>query len=683
MPIKKLSYKKIIIATIILSIAGYGFYRYKKSKSAAGETRYITAQAEKGALIVSVSRSGQISASDQIDIKPETSGNVISINVSEGQKIKNGEIIATIDSHNAQKTVRDASLAFDIANTELKKLIDPADELEIVKAENSIKTAKDNLEKLLSPTDDFTLQQAQNNLDDAKNSLEKLKYSQGEDYQNALNAKQKAEISLNKTYEDTYNSISNIFLDLPEIITNTRDILQSYAIAQSDSSSVPCYCENTTVLLNSVFGDDRFDLENFIDKAIEDYEDSKEKFDENFANYKDTSRYSEAADIEALLSETAETIKSVSQTVKSEMNMLDLWIDCRNKDNQKIFSKVSDFQSTLKSYTSKTGSYLSSVASLKNSIEDSKDNKSDAEKNIIEMEKSQPLDLSKSEWNITEKEESLRKLNEGAEESEIEAAEISIQEKEAALEDLKAGADNLDVRTKRNSVQQKADALADAKQTLNDCSVKAPFDGIIGKLSVKKDDSVSSSALIATLITEKQIAEISLNEVDIAKIKIGNKATLTFDAVSDLSITGQVASIDSIGSTTQGVVTYTVKITLDMQDERIKSGMSVSASIIINSKQDVLSISNSAVKQSGETSYVEIMENNTPRRQTVEVGLSNDTSTEIVSGINEGDSVITQTIAASSNTSPTSSTKQSAGLNIPGLSGSNNAGTIRNNNFGR
>jgi HlyD family secretion protein len=195
--------------------------------------------------------------------------------------------------------------------------------------------------------------------------------------------------------------------------------------------------------------------------------------------------------------------------------------------------------------------------------------------------------------------------------------------------------------------------------------VPAPFSGTIASVPVQKGDNVSSGTTVATIITSQQVATISLNEVDIAKIQLGQKATLTFDAVADLKITGKVAQIDSIGTVSQGVVNYNVKISFDTTDERIKPGMSVSAAIITNIKQDVLIAPNSAVKNQNGSAYVEMFDNalpaplagvqgspsaTPPRQQDVTVGISNDTSTEIISGIKEGDEIVTKTILPTTTT---------------------------------
>ena len=157
---------------------------------------------------------------------------------------------------------------------------------------------------------------------------------------------------------------------------------------------------------------------------------------------------------------------------------------------------------------------------------------------------------------------------------------------------------------------------------------------------------------------------------------MGNKATLTFDAIDGLNITGQVAEIDAIGAVTQGVVTYNVKIVFDTQDERVKSGMSANATIITDVKTDVLMVSNAAVKTDNNSgSYVQTLDSaGKPQNLPVVVGLANDTDTEITSGLNEGDKVITQTInSGAANTTA----GQSGGLRIPGITGGASSGGNR------
>ena len=161
-----------------------------------------------------------------------------------------------------------------------------------------------------------------------------------------------------------------------------------------------------------------------------------------------------------------------------------------------------------------------------------------------------------------------------------------------------------------------------------------------------------------------------------AKIKVGQRVNLTFDALTDLNISGKVIEIDNVGTVSSGVVSYTVKISLDVQNESIKPNMSVSATIIISSKANVMLVASSAVKTQGGSSYVEVLANGVPERKAVTVGDSNDTQTEITSGLNEGDLVITQTISSQTVSSASSQTSNSSGATNRsfGVSGGADAG---------
>jgi HlyD family secretion protein len=232
----------------------------------------------------------------------------------------------------------------------------------------------------------------------------------------------------------------------------------------------------------------------------------------------------------------------------------------------------------------------------------------------------------------------------------------------------------LDLQISQNSLEKKKVALKDLETQLADYVIRPPFAGIVAKVSVKKGDTISTGTALATFITKQKVAEITLNEVDAAKIKLGQKTILTFDALEELTVAGEVSEMGTIGTVTQGVVSYDAKIGFDAQDERVKPGMSVSAVIITQVKQDVLLVPNAAVKEQNSTSYVEILDSsNQVQVQAVEVGLSNDTSTEIVSGLKEGDKVVTQTITGSTSGS-TSASQKSSSLQIPGITGGGPAG---------
>jgi macrolide-specific efflux system membrane fusion protein len=205
-------------------------------------------------------------------------------------------------------------------------------------------------------------------------------------------------------------------------------------------------------------------------------------------------------------------------------------------------------------------------------------------------------------------------------------------------------------------------------------TVLAPISGTITTLNIGSGDQLGSSGnstatstvgttpiVISDLTTLK--ASVQINEVDASKVQVGQKATMTFDAIDGLSLTGKVAKIDTVGTVTQGVVSYAATINFDSIDSRVRPQMSVSTIITTQVKQDVLSVPNTAVKTSNTGSYVQVLQNGVPVQQDVQTGSVNDTDTEITSGLNEGDGVITQVIFPSA-------TKTSTTANaFPGLGG--------------
>lgn len=185
------------------------------------------------------------------------------------------------------------------------------------------------------------------------------------------------------------------------------------------------------------------------------------------------------------------------------------------------------------------------------------------------------------------------------------------------LDDLTPSDDNLDVKSALLSVQQRENALADAQQTLSNYTLTAPFDGVMASVSVDIGSSAvmasaNSSSALGTIVTDKKLIQITLNESDVVKVKLGQKATITFDAIDGLSVEGSVVEINTLGTVTSGVVTYKVKVAFDSLDARIFPNMSVSVDIMTDSKDDALYVPSSAVKRDTTGYYVEMSDIQAP-----------------------------------------------------------------------
>ena len=148
---------------------------------------------------------------------------------------------------------------------------------------------------------------------------------------------------------------------------------------------------------------------------------------------------------------------------------------------------------------------------------------------------------------------------------------------------------------------------------------------------------------------------VNLTEIDVVKVAIGDKATVTLDAFPDKTFTGKILSVDTVGSITSGVTNYPTVIALDVQNKEMLSNMSASSSIITDVKNDVLLVPISAVETTDGASTVQVMNNGVPQMVSVHIGLSSDTQTEIISGVTEGQTVVTGTTTSGAATSTSTS----------------------------
>ena len=108
------------------------------------------------------------------------------------------------------------------------------------------------------------------------------------------------------------------------------------------------------------------------------------------------------------------------------------------------------------------------------------------------------------------------------------------------------------------SVQTAQNNLTTAQQNLAYTSVTAPISGVVSAITATVGATPGSNAV--TIVGDGEVAQVTLNEIDAAKVALGDKATLTFDALPNLSLAGTVVEIDPVGTVSQGVVSYNVQV---------------------------------------------------------------------------------------------------------------------------
>jgi macrolide-specific efflux system membrane fusion protein len=227
-------------------------------------------------------------------------------------------------------------------------------------------------------------------------------------------------------------------------------------------------------------------------------------------------------------------------------------------------------------------------------------------------------------------------------------------------------------KNQQNTIAQAQASLTSAwyNYQLLSSTITAPAAGTISNLNVAEglpitiSTSSNSNSNSVTTTTVGTItlprggiqAIVDLAEIDAAKVVTGDKATLTLAAFPNKTFTGKVLILNTNGTVSSGVTTYPATIAFDTTEPNIYPNMAVDANIITGVKNDVILIPTSAVQTTSGQSTVRILKNGQISIVNVEIGDANDTQTEIASGINEGDMVITSVVTAkNSQTNSTSS----------------------------
>ena len=182
--------------------------------------------------------------------------------------------------------------------------------------------------------------------------------------------------------------------------------------------------------------------------------------------------------------------------------------------------------------------------------------------------------------------------------------------------------------------------VAIAQSTLNQAKITAPFAGVITEASPNTGDLVSNGTQAFRVdSTGHLLVDVQVSEVDINNIKAGMPVTMQFDAISGKTYHGQIVKINLAGDTTSNAVTFTVTAELTDADALVKPGMSATVTIIVRQTKGVLAVPNRAIFSLNGKHFVRLVTNGIPAQVEVQVGIVTDTVTEIVSGIQEGDTI--------------------------------------------
>jgi HlyD family secretion protein len=437
-----------------------------------------------------------------------------------------------------------------------------------------------------------------------------------------------ASTTLVQDYGTGFNNLGGVFVNLQTVMTGLQNFVTGSDISKTQNDPdayvglMPDYLQTGVV-----------PYKNQIQAA---YTAAAAAYQQNLTDYHTASLSSSQQSLDTLFNETENTANTVATAVKASKDFLTYVVNSypASSSTKPLPAITTTLQNNFDTYTNTITSVASTVQGTVTGITSDRNN-------IVNAQSS-----------LTQAQENLSELTSGPTDTQSLSAQINMQ-------------------SAQNS-------LTTAQQNLGYTSVRAPIGGVVSAISATVGETPGSSAV--TIVGDGQVAQVTLNEIDAAKVSTGDPATLTFDAISGLSLAGTVVEVDPVGTVSQGVVSYGVQIGFSQPADTsssllVKPGMSVTANIVTQADQNVVAVPNAAIVTSGGSSY--ILEPSTPvsaadlassasggmvlpatTQVPVVTGLVSDTMTEISSGVNAGDQIIVQSIKS---TTATKTTTASAG----------------------
>ncbi len=216
---------------------------------------------------------------------------------------------------------------------------------------------------------------------------------------------------------------------------------------------------------------------------------------------------------------------------------------------------------------------------------------------------------------------------------------------QAQLNDLTDGPEQLEIRRlELQSAQARLDLL-EAEARIEDATLTAPFDGVVSQINLTEGQRTTVDIpALRILDTSAFYIELTIDEIDIGRVAVGQPVAITLDAYPDLTFAGEVELVKSIPEEIGGVIAYPIRIRITGSPQvQLLDGMTASAQLTVEKIEDTLLVPNWAVRtdqSSSETyTYCYCIEGSEIRRITIETGARNETYTQVVSGLEEGETI--------------------------------------------
>jgi len=272
-----------------------------------------------------------------------------------------------------------------------------------------------------------------------------------------------------------------------------------------------------------------------------------------------------------------------------------------------------------------------------------------------------PIDFQR---NLTRAQQEVQKAQ-----AAVEFAQLTLDRRQRGLSDRGVAQADVDfaendLRQKRNALSQAKESLAIAEDQMRFSRITAPIDGTVTQRTIRVGETVvpgtmatlDATALLTVSDLSVLLAKAELNQIDVARVRLGQKVTLTLDALPGKTYNATVTKIAPASILPKGkdVEVFPIEATLEGGGtEVIKPGMTADVKIHVETKRGVLKLPIEAVVKEKGKSYVSKLEEDGKKTRTVkvevQVGARSDREQEMLSGVTEGDRVVIRPPSADAN----------------------------------
>ena len=638
-----------IVLTVIVAAAAIVFALARnRGQSGAAQSLAQVFTVLRGDLVASVSPTGEVYAPLQAELAFDvTRTRLIELNVSAGQQVKAGQVLARIET----TALADA----------------------VVQAEATLTTALDNLEKARTPYSELDLSQARLAVEQAKSSLEdarvKLKEAELPPTKLALAqarlAVYQARIDLEDAKEEQEKAESpSTKLEIDEArlaVTQAETTLHEAEVAlesvlKPDLSAAKTAVQNATVALESAKNQLAV-AENSSENAAKlrtleyeaewyknNYWAAQDKFSRNEIDQQKLNwEYSNMLAAEERLRVARVQAETSLTSARTKVTDAEGALQQARANLAELQSGPTELDVALaESRVAKAGATLEQARESLAKIESGPD-----AMDLVRME----VLVSQAEYNLASAEANLTTLEAGADPLKIAKAQLDLQQAEynltkaqEKLAELEAGPDPKAIEVAAAQVVKAEAAVKDAQAALDSGTMVAPFGGTVVSVGAVVDQLVSSNTVVVTLADLSNLrVRTTVSEIDITKVKIGQLAEITFDALPGRRFWGEVLEVPLQGQLAQSILTYAVPISLEgAAGADLRPGMTANTKIVIGRRENAMLIPALAVQQT-EDGYLVLKQDAANRSETateVQVGLSDGVYVEVLEGLREGDNIL-------------------------------------------